>query len=120
MERQGSGGHLVLSGQLTTPTILVMVANRLGVISESTSSPTVLHLRTRIPISERNQVQYTYRLLYPSGRIEWLGGYERDGVLVFKRQDPALTRGIAFDSHAGEGTFFSGQDSTGQCGNHEA
>ncbi|KIM85519.1 hypothetical protein PILCRDRAFT_5807 [Piloderma croceum F 1598] len=85
--------------------------DRLGVISKCTSpTVTVLHLRTRIPISKRNQVQYTYRLIYPSGRIEWLGGYQRDGVLVFERQDPALTRGISFNSHAGQGTFFSGQD----------
>jgi hypothetical protein len=69
--------------------------------------PMVLYLRTRILISGRSQVQYTYRLVYPSGKIKWLGDYEHDGVLVFERKDP---HGIFLGPHTGDGTFFLGQD----------
>jgi hypothetical protein len=73
--------------------------------AKCTSNPKVLDLRLRIPIS-RNQVEYTYRLVYPSGQIKWLGDYERNGVLVLERN---LTQGQFFDSHVKEGTFSSGQ-----------
>jgi hypothetical protein len=74
------------------------------------SNTKVLHLKVAIPISGRNQIEYTYRLVYPSGEIKWLGDYERNGILVFKCRDPRFVHGNFFGSHIREGTFSFGPD----------
>ena len=79
------------------------------IVCEGPSSLEVLHLRVGIPVSGRNQVEYTYRLVYPSGEIKWLGDYERNGVLVFEQRDPRFVHGIFFGSHMREGTYSLGR-----------
>jgi hypothetical protein len=86
--------------------------NGFPIIPGDTSNSKVLHLSITIPISGRNhwEIEYTYRLVYPSGEIKWLGDYERNGVVVFERSDPDFFRGRFFDSRVREGTFSSGED----------
>lgn len=46
-----------------------------------------LKLTARLPYV-RAQFSYTYRLVFPSGEIRWLGEYGRNGSLVLERRDP--------------------------------
>lgn len=78
-------------------TFSLLPADSLG--STSPDEQLTLSLTFRSRISDRAQAGYTYRLIYPHG-VEWLGEFGRDGVLVFKREDPRLALSEGWRSHS--------------------
>lgn len=48
---------------------------------------TTLTLDLSVPVSARRHFSFTYRLVYPTGEIEWLGAYGHNGALVLSRTD---------------------------------
>ena len=43
-----------------------------------------------LPMSRNPQFSFTYRILYPSGDIQWLGPFGQNGTLSFERSDHDL------------------------------
>ena len=58
--------------------------NTLEVTSDfhESSNITTLHAKFILPLSGRTRYSYTYRLVYPSGTVTWLGNYGQNGQLV--------------------------------------
>jgi len=52
----------------------------------------VLSLQICVPLAKNGQSRFafTYRLVYRSGEIRWLGEYGQNGTLVIERTDPEL------------------------------
>lgn len=52
-----------------------------------------LHAIVSVPLSGRGPsgFSYTFRLVYPSGQIVWLGGYGRDGSITLERGDSRIS-----------------------------
>jgi hypothetical protein len=46
-----------------------------------------------VPLSSQDpsSFSYTFRLVYPSGRVRWLGDFGRDGSIVLERGDPRVS-----------------------------
>ncbi|KAG6832249.1 hypothetical protein H0H92_004214 [Tricholoma furcatifolium] len=58
---------------------------------------TVLSLRILLPQSNNEQefFSFTYRILYSSGEIRWLGEFGRNGALILKRADTKVALGLS-------------------------
>ncbi|KAF8058275.1 hypothetical protein FPV67DRAFT_1722058 [Lyophyllum atratum] len=71
------------------------------------SEQKVLSLQLCVPIATNGQSRFafTYRLVYPSGEIRWLGEFGKNGALVLERvgRDPGLV--LAEGWVPGEGGF---------------
>lgn len=52
--------------------------------------PKCLYLMVRPP----ERVQFTYRILYPSGAIVWLGQYEQNGLIFLKESQSLAVDGL--------------------------
>ncbi|KAF8898402.1 hypothetical protein BD779DRAFT_1666260 [Infundibulicybe gibba] len=50
----------------------------------------ILHLLLPVPRSCSLYYSFTYRVLYPSGKITWLGKFGRDGTISLDLADPAI------------------------------
>ncbi|GLB36428.1 hypothetical protein LshimejAT787_0307160 [Lyophyllum shimeji] len=63
----------------------------------------VLSLRVYVPLADRGQSRFafTYRVVYGSGEIRWLGEFGRNGTLVVQQTDPTFL--LADDWLPGEG-----------------
>lgn len=56
-----------------------------------------LEVVTPLPMSRNPHFYFTYRILYPSGEIQWLGPFGQNGSLSFERSDHDLHN---FDLHS--------------------
>jgi hypothetical protein len=64
-----------------------------------TKGNTILHASFVVPASGQSHFAYTYRLVYPSGDIKWLGDYGRNGQLVLQRtSSPSPQRALSLAS----------------------
>lgn len=82
------------------PTGINSTGGRFSLIPKRPSSNVVLHLCISVPLAGRDRFEYTHRLVYPSGRIKWLGKYACNGVLRFHHgsgtADPRFIPGEGF------------------------
>jgi hypothetical protein len=72
--------------------------------SHDANTPLTFH--TEIPFfphpsASRVQFSFTYRILYSSGQIQWLGQYGQNGVVRVVNPDPAIALGVI--AHEGRG-----------------
>jgi hypothetical protein len=56
-------------------------------------SPRQLHAVVSVPLSSQDpsDFSYTFRLVYPSGHVKWLGDFGRDGFIVLERGDSRIS-----------------------------
>ncbi|TRM60157.1 hypothetical protein BD626DRAFT_571937 [Schizophyllum amplum] len=66
------------------------------------AAPThTLALPLVVPLAGRAmEFSFTYRLLYPSGQVRWLGQYGNNGKLVVERSEPAIDLEGAWEGDA--------------------
>jgi hypothetical protein len=72
--------------------------------SHDANTPLTFH--TEIPFfphpsASRLQFSFTYRILYSSGQIQWMGQYGQNGVVRVVKADPAIALGVI--AHEGRG-----------------
>jgi hypothetical protein len=56
---------------------------------------TALHAYFTVPPSVQTHFAYTYRLVYPSGMVRWLGEYGRNGQLCLDRRVASVALSLA-------------------------
>ncbi|KAG6866835.1 hypothetical protein C0991_008771 [Blastosporella zonata] len=86
---------------------------------DTTSSPqtSVLTLQALVPFSNKEQTRFsfTYRILYSSGEIRWLGDFGQNGTFVFERTTAETSVGLAAGWVHKEGLYaWTGSDETNQ------
>ena len=57
-----------------------------------------LFLLLSVPQTNRDTFEYTFRLVYPSGEVRWLGHASNNGRIVIDKSDPALLLHPAWSS----------------------
>ncbi|KAG5352045.1 hypothetical protein C0989_004037 [Termitomyces sp. Mn162] len=62
---------------------------------ESSPGTAVLSLQLLVPLCDQRRFSYTYRILYPSGEIRWLGEFGQNGTLVCEYTATEITLGLA-------------------------
>lgn len=81
----------------TMRTTVVDLTNGTG----ASLDPSILSLYCTVPFSGRLRVSFTYRIVYPSGEIRWLGQFGQNGVLVLGQTDPHLVLHEAWEVGGG-------------------
>ncbi|KAH9947695.1 hypothetical protein B0H21DRAFT_821697 [Amylocystis lapponica] len=83
--------------------------------SGSAADEQALHVTLPLALCDRapTKFSYTYRLVYPSGSVRWLGQYGQNGVIIVERGYPGLNLGAGWrDSDDGSCLLESGAEET--------
>jgi hypothetical protein len=85
--RDGSGD---LSQSAESTDTRISLGSSGGDTNQGAARLNTLFLEFDIPLSDLTEFAYTYRLVYPSGEIRWLGQFGCDGRLAFAKGDSRI------------------------------
>lgn len=75
----GQWGETALKDQLAASTSALL---DLVPIEPKENHDAFFHARVFLPLTDNKQFSYTYRLVYPSGEIRWLGQFRQNGQVI--------------------------------------
>lgn len=65
----------------------ISLGNTFPILASEEKVTLFLDVVTPLPMSRNPHYSFTYRILYPSGDIQWLGPFGQNGSLSFERSD---------------------------------
>ena len=94
-DRDGGWGALDLTYQTQATEELssshkISLGNTCPILASKEKVTLFLEVVAPLPMSRNPHFSFTYRILYPSGDIQWLGPFGQNGSLFFERSDHDL------------------------------